>query len=214
MLFKLRILRLKIICWFNRRMDLNKISSRYDKEYADGMSNAWKIWKGDIELTLNESIKQFVGKTVLEIGCGKGEAIEIITKQGFKASGCEISKECVEACKEKGLDVWLQDFNRKEFTKKFDTVYSSNVVEHLVKDAEAINRMLDIAKFKAVNVLPYCSYVPEHLHYYLGKDIIELCEKICFNRTDIDSYSIKFLKQIHLQSFIITFTKIKEVEKK
>ncbi len=70
---------------------------------------------------------------VLDIGCGRGEFLEIMQEKGIHATGIDIDEGMVNRCKEKGLDVtevdaleFLDTLNEKEV----DGVFCSQVVEH------------------------------------------------------------------------------------
>ncbi len=206
----LKVKRLKAVCWMKRRFPTVKY---YQEEYAAGMSKGWKIWSKDILFLINEAMNLFEGKTVLDIGCGNGEAMEIL-KERFEVKGYEVSESCVETCKKKGLDVLLQSSDNKIIKGKYDTIYSNHVVEHLYKDRESIEKMLDAANHCVIFITPFCSYVPAHVQYYEAKDIAKMCEKICRERNDIKGYSIAFHYNLHLPSFLVKISKVKEAKKK
>lgn len=55
-------------------------------------------------------VDRFQGATnVLDIGCGRGEMLEIFREAGMPARGIELSHDCVALCREKGLDVEYAD---------------------------------------------------------------------------------------------------------
>jgi SAM-dependent methyltransferase len=70
---------------------------------------------------------------VLDIGCGHGEFLQLLTAAGHRATGVDVDAGMVSHCRTLGLDVhqvdaitWLP-----EQAGQFDAVFSSNVVEHM-----------------------------------------------------------------------------------
>lgn len=47
--------------------------------------------------------------TLLDLGCGRGEWLELVRDAGYSAMGLDLSPECVLACQERGLNVQLAD---------------------------------------------------------------------------------------------------------
>jgi len=46
---------------------------------------------------------------IVDLGCGRGEWLELLREQGFNAAGVDLNGVLVSACKERGLDVVEQD---------------------------------------------------------------------------------------------------------
>lgn len=73
------------------------------------------------------------GKKIIEIGCGRGEYLEIMNKTGAIAFGLEHRKESVEECRAKGLSViqgFLDNPSQKIEEGPFDAFYVCNFLEH------------------------------------------------------------------------------------
>jgi 2-polyprenyl-3-methyl-5-hydroxy-6-metoxy-1,4-benzoquinol methylase len=73
-------------------------------------------------------------QNVLDIGCGRGEFLEMMRDAGVPAKGIDLSQESVAMCRHKGLDAELADLfvyleNLPEAS--LDGVFCSQVVEHL-----------------------------------------------------------------------------------
>lgn len=57
-----------------------------------------------------EALKAFNNApTALDIGCGRGEWLEILREQGFAAQGVDLDEPMLAACRERGLDVLCAD---------------------------------------------------------------------------------------------------------
>ncbi|MGB7761280.1 MAG: methyltransferase domain-containing protein [Bryobacteraceae bacterium] len=71
---------------------------------------------------------------VLDIGCGRGEFLELMREAGVPARGIDSSIESVAACREKGLDAEtadLFDYLRGLDEGQLDGIFCAQVVEHL-----------------------------------------------------------------------------------
>ena len=80
-------------------------------------------------------LKYFEGyQKVLDIGCGRGEFMEIAKAQNIATQGIDIDRDMVEFCKGKGLDVIHGDifpFLLEMEDNSLDGVFSSQVIEHI-----------------------------------------------------------------------------------
>jgi O-antigen chain-terminating methyltransferase len=77
----------------------------------------------------------FAGKRdVVDLGCGRGEALALLREQGLNAAGVDESAEMVRRCREQGLDAAIGDALgalRARPAASLDAVVSFHVVEHL-----------------------------------------------------------------------------------
>ena len=76
-------------------------------------------------------------ENVLDIGCGRGEILELMRENDIPAQGIDLSPESVEQCRQKGLKaetadlfVWLA----AQPDGEFDGIISSQVIEHIAPD--------------------------------------------------------------------------------
>lgn len=73
-------------------------------------------------------------KSLLDLGCGRGEALDLFSRQGLLAHGIDSSAEMVARCHEKGLSAEQGDlFGTLDAIPdgKYDAVVSFHVIEHL-----------------------------------------------------------------------------------
>ena len=71
---------------------------------------------------------------VLDIGCGRGEMLELLTKNGIAASGVDTEASAIQTCREKGLDVRQVDalsYLASLEDACLDGIFCSHVIEHL-----------------------------------------------------------------------------------
>jgi O-antigen chain-terminating methyltransferase len=71
---------------------------------------------------------------VLDVGCGRGEFLELLRAAGIRASGIDVNHEMAEQCRARGLDVSTADavghLSRLE-DASLGGLFSAQVVEHL-----------------------------------------------------------------------------------
>jgi 2-polyprenyl-3-methyl-5-hydroxy-6-metoxy-1,4-benzoquinol methylase len=74
---------------------------------------------------------------VLDIGCGRGEFLELAKDKGINARGIDVDEDMINYCKSKGLDVELKgaiEALEEIKDKSLDGIFISQVVEHLSPD--------------------------------------------------------------------------------
>ena len=113
--------------------------------------------------------------SVLDIGCGRGEFLEVMREAGVPARGIDLSPESVAQCHDKGLAAEVADlfpFLAAQPDGEFDGILSSQVVEHL--PPERVPEMIRLcgAKLRRGGVLAIETPNPECLaifatHFYL-----------------------------------------------
>lgn len=72
--------------------------------------------------------------SVLDIGCGRGEFLDLMRDAGVRARGIDLGAESVGHCREKGLAVEEADlfaYLAAQPEGEFDGIFSSQVVEHI-----------------------------------------------------------------------------------
>lgn len=87
---------------------------------------------------------------VLDIGCGRGEFIELLTANHIKVKGIDLNQDMVEYCKERGFQVEYADaieYLRQIPDNSLDGIFMAQVIEHLTTEQslellESIYRVL------------------------------------------------------------------------
>ncbi len=73
-------------------------------------------------------------QSVLDIGCGRGEFLELMRDASVAARGIDLSEESVRSCRAKGLDAEVADlfqYLAGEPEGAFDGIFCAQVVEHI-----------------------------------------------------------------------------------
>jgi O-antigen chain-terminating methyltransferase len=112
---------------------------------------------------------------VLDIGCGRGEFLEMMRGAGVPAKGIDLSEESIATCRHKGLDaevadlyVYLEDLPEASL----DGVFCSQVVEHLPPERLPDMVRLALSRLRRGGMIAIETPNPECLaifatHFYL-----------------------------------------------
>jgi SAM-dependent methyltransferase len=98
-------------------------------------------FRGDTEILKERQrayVKEFSQGPVLDVGCGRGEFIELLLEAGVEASGVDLSLDMVLAARRKGLPVEHGDgiaYLRSVRPGSLGGIMASQVVEHLAPRA-------------------------------------------------------------------------------
>ena len=96
------------------------------------------LYRGDESLVLRQQeayLNYFQGRdNVLDVGCGRGEFLELLRDNHISAKGVELGADQYLLCKEKGLDVVQQDlflYLESLADESLGGLFSAQVMEHL-----------------------------------------------------------------------------------
>jgi SAM-dependent methyltransferase len=115
-----------------------------------GFEDAFRGSREDIRARLAEYAPRFDGlSNVIDLGCGRGEFLELLRARGITARGVDVNHAMVEACRANGLDATEGD--ALQFFESLDDasvggIFSAQVVEHLKPGYLA--RLLETAAHK------------------------------------------------------------------
>jgi 2-polyprenyl-3-methyl-5-hydroxy-6-metoxy-1,4-benzoquinol methylase len=89
------------------------------------------------------------GGDILDIGCGRGEFLELMLEQGARPRGIELSSQMVSFCQAQGLPVEQADaisYLQNLEDDSLDGVFCAQVIEHI--DLASLVRLLDLCHAK------------------------------------------------------------------
>lgn len=129
-------------------MDMERVEGAF-YEYMHQSGESGSAWNRDV---LSFYAPMFANcSRVLDVGCGEGQFIELLQKEGVEVVGIDSDSTMVEVCLQKELDVVHADLfdYLPEHTEQFDGIFSSNLIEHLsARDAtrflQACHRALSV----------------------------------------------------------------------
>jgi SAM-dependent methyltransferase len=112
-----------------------------------GFENRFRGREEDVRTQLQAYVPLFArGSRVLDLGCGRGEFLELLKENGVEAEGLDLNGLSVEACLDKGLKCRRADLLEDLAGRpdgSLDGVFSSQVIEHLPPDG--IRRLVELA---------------------------------------------------------------------
>lgn len=105
-----------------------------DWRYA-GFENRFRGPAEEVKRQLGVYVSYFPrGGKVVDLGCGRGEFLELLRENGIAAEGIDLNSQMVEACMDKGLLCRKGDLIEELSERKdgsLDGIFSSQVIEHL-----------------------------------------------------------------------------------
>lgn len=147
------------------------------------------------------------GDTVLDIGCGTGETLEVLrSEKQIEGTGLDISKKALEVVSGKGFETMLTDLSKpgSHLEGIWDHIVLFEVAEHVI-DTEVLMANLKNSFRKGLYVstpnlgylahrlrmvfgrfpVTYISDPREHLRYWSVKDFLHWSRNMGFNRPDV-----------------------------
>jgi SAM-dependent methyltransferase len=117
-----------------------------DWRYA-GFENRFRGSEAEVRRQQEGYLSLFrAGGNVLDLGCGRGEFLELLRDRGYKSRGVDLNSLAVGQCLDKGLDCRQADLLAElagQPDQSLDGIFSSQVIEHL--RPEAIRRLVELA---------------------------------------------------------------------
>jgi len=127
------------------------------------------------------------GSSVLEIGCGHSCFLDILTENGYKAEGTELSEPLVEELKYK---MYLGNPSEIKDLPKYDNICAFHLIEHLNEPLKEIRCLVDhmsedgVFVFEIPALVFYTNkldinkiYESAHTQYFNQKSIMIMLEK-------------------------------------
>lgn len=155
-----------------------------------------QIYRGsreEIKKKQSRYLKYFEDKeNILDIGCGRGEFVELLMEQGKTGvKGIDINEDMVLYCQENGLPVelaegleYLKNVNKAEF----DGIFAAQVIEHLEPHEIVQLIRLSYERLKKNGVLIIETINPQCLSAVVDGFYIDLTHK-----TPIHPLTLKFI---------------------
>jgi SAM-dependent methyltransferase len=86
------------------------------------------------------------GGTFLEIGCATGDVLAELRDEYPVVAGIELSKEACAVAWERGLDVFHGTLDEYETDQRFDVVFMSQVIEHVLDPVATVAKIAGLLK--------------------------------------------------------------------
>lgn len=115
-----------------------------------GFEDAFRGSPTKIRARLTDYVRRFGGLTdVLDVGCGRGEFLDLLREHGIPARGLDLNRAMVETSRSRGLDVVQADaltYVAALPDASLGGIFSAQVVEHL--EPPYLMRLLETAAAK------------------------------------------------------------------
>lgn len=131
---------------------------RRDKAYYEALGYPRAILSPVDFYRLKRARKYLYGKSVLDVGCGRADFLNLI-KNNYQIAGVEVNTQRVDYCNQVleqdavrlgNLDGEL-DFEHGSF----DTVVCLEVLEHLEDPAEALKELMRVSRKRIIITIPF-----------------------------------------------------------
>jgi len=120
-----------------------------DWRYA-GFENRYRGSEEEVKKQQRDYVQFFKGKgKVLDLGCGRGEFIELLEENGIECEGIDVNDQMISICRDKGFNCNKSDILEKLTScpdNSLAGIFSSQVIEHLAPSY--LRRMIEITYFK------------------------------------------------------------------
>ncbi len=121
-----------------------------------------------LRLAIDREVGDVSKKKVLDVGCGTGGVMQMLNELGAECEGVDVSEKALEYCRKKNLKVVQGDGIKLPYADNtFDLVISSDVLEHIEKDFEAVAEVKRVLKPGGVII----ATVPAHQRLFSYHDI-------------------------------------------
>jgi 2-polyprenyl-3-methyl-5-hydroxy-6-metoxy-1,4-benzoquinol methylase len=144
--------------------------------------NAYQQGRFDTVVEMLKNIEGIESKKILDMGCGDGALTYLVAREGYDVTGIDNSKEGIEIAKNKFIEYHLEPkfilsdvIDTELETEKYDVIFSSDVIEHLVVPEKIVAEAHRLLKSDGTFILttPYkISEEPGPLHtkeFYPGE---------------------------------------------
>ncbi len=130
--------------------DPRAASASFDAQKYVGFEDLFRGSQEEIKSRLTDYVPDFEGASnVLDVGCGRGEFLDLLQERGIVARGLDINHEMVELCRARGLDAVEADalsYLESVPDASLGGIFAAQVIEHLQPDY--LLRFLDVANRK------------------------------------------------------------------
>ncbi len=117
---------------------------------------------------------------VLDIGCGRGEFLELLREAGIRASGVDTNQEMVRHCRSKGLEARFEDgltYLKGLTDQSLGGIFLSQVIEHLAPEVLRELVRVSFAKLRPGGILMAETINPQCLSTFSGAFYLDLSHK-------------------------------------
>ena len=178
-----------------------------------GFENRFRGNEEDVKKQQESYLPYFKNKgKVLDLGCGRGEFLELLKKNGIESEGLDVNQQMVDICHEKGLCCQKGDILEKLAEKEDNSlsgIFSSQVIEHLLPSY--LKRLLELAYIK---LAPLSHIVLETINPTSVFSLVQIYFLDISHEKPLHPQALKFLMEsVGFEDVEIKYSKPMEEEK-
>lgn len=204
------------------------------KDYYEAYDQL-QVWEPGV---LKKVVK-YIKEPVLDVGCYRGEKTKFYYDLGFKKiEGCDISEGKIKDANKlyPKIKFFYQDFEKNSTNKKYNTIYSFEVIEHLFDTDMFLQNIWNSLNMDGMFILSTpnicCSYNRvllalgdgkrmygsgldgSHIRFFTKSTLSEFLEKNGFEILHFSGYNVRpFLKNIPMpttykEGFVVVAKKV------
>jgi 2-polyprenyl-3-methyl-5-hydroxy-6-metoxy-1,4-benzoquinol methylase len=156
-------------------MDPDEVYERYHETAKNGVLNELKEKSSRLDekfsIIKKDVIPNLKKGSVLEIGCGLGYNVHLISRHGFKVEGSDISKVAIDQAKKSyPFQFFVLDIAKEPAKKRYDNIVLIGVMEHLFDYKKAtfnLNRSLNMGGILILQ-LPCITWIKDRIKFLFG----------------------------------------------
>lgn len=163
------------------------------------------------------------GSTILDVGCGAGEFMLLLSSAGFRAIGVDIEEKAINRAREKELEVYRSDIFEFLLNNQriYGGIYCSHFIEHMSPDK--VKEFLTLAfqrlepKGRIVFITPNPYFLsgmadfwidPSHIRPYPPALLIKMLEGAGFTIIDKGEDMVQFRPSLNPLRFAINILRL------
>lgn len=112
--------------------DMDAFYTEFERAFRGSRDDILERLK--VYLPYLEHFRGDAGARVIDVGCGRGEWLELMKSEGFSATGVDMNSAMVAACRERGLQAECEDaiaYLRRQPEGSVAAVTGFHIIEHL-----------------------------------------------------------------------------------
>jgi 2-polyprenyl-3-methyl-5-hydroxy-6-metoxy-1,4-benzoquinol methylase len=147
------------------------------------------------------------GAKLLDIGCGDGAYIQMLSRQGWQVVGLEPDEKAAKLAQQKGMEVHIGTLESVQFEdNSFDVITLNHVIEHLYDPVDSLKRVWHLLKpggyvwlaTPNTDSLGYQKYkkfwrgleIPRHLVLFSSIHLTSILQELGFDATLMKKQSL------------------------
>lgn len=196
---------LNLVVQKKQKIVIENLSKIYREEPHIGNiqpNSTWaNMYKNDFLDFIVEFLPRNKSSTILEIGCGGCLVLSELSKRGHKVTGLDPSIFSVNVGKSLGLKIIQDFFPSKKLTQKFDVIFHSDVLEHIVEPKEFLHQVFAQLQDEGIMILAVPDnelnfktgdvsiFLHQHMNYFDRISLKHLIESVGFSNVKIQAAS-------------------------